>query len=64
MAKVALGAIVDVPVFGVSATAIEPLSGVSATSRGVVGFEFLLGLPRFGAPMGRDLLMSLRGAII
>ncbi len=55
--------LVEVPLVGVSATAIEPSEGVSATSKGVAGLAFFGGLPRFAPPTGRLLLMSLRGAI-
>ncbi len=55
---------VEVPALGVSATAIEPLEGVSATFNGVAGLAFFGGLPRFLPPTGRLLLISLRGGII
>ncbi len=56
--------LVEVPGLGVSATAIEPLEGVSAISKGVAGLAFLGGLPRFAPPIGRLLLMSFLGGII
>ena len=55
--------LVGVPLVGESATATEPLEGVSAISKGVTGLAFLEGLPRFLPPTGRLLLISLRGAI-
>ena len=54
----------EVPGLGVSATAIEPLEGVSAISKGVAGLAFFGGLPRFLPPTGRLLLMSFLGAMI
>ncbi len=56
--------LVGVPLVGVSATAIDPLEGVSAISKGVAGLAFFGGLPRFVPPIGRLLLMSFLGGII
>ena len=56
--------LVEVPLVGVSATATEPLEGVSAISKGVAGDAFFGGLPRFAPPIGRLLLMSFLGGII
>jgi hypothetical protein len=64
VANAGLAVLVEVPELEVSATAREPLEGVSAISNGVTGLAFFGGLPRFTPPTGRLLLISFLGGMI